>query len=470
VAEAGAWLPYGLMSSPAGIVADPAYRPWQGTATETVTHDGAVQYVIHDAFGATETITFGPDRFRWVSDDGDYDITGTFAAPGSAWLHPWRTPEGTFDEMYYQAHDYEVSGTLHGKPVSGFMHQENMWGNQNYFDTWWVQNRAGTWTYWANKYDDGTIESGNFLCGEYGARGAIVTNSKGQEVLNTTRINATARPQADGIHTDVDFTIGDDGEQWEFVVNPQESLPVNAIGIGEVRRKNETRKIVDHHAVYLISNDQTCDPLPDGVAAARRTAPHRAAKAPPMGAFPRVLAGVAKPGGDLDKQALWGLDRVRSPKVPAGEPVGPAIQLLEPWRGRDGATHQRYRVIQWYRAGTTYKPVEHAWADTPARPPKHHEVTWLNQYRDGSVEYGVFRCGPSGRVAFVTDAEGNELLNTGDVTATARRGRIRYNLGGQRWTLDRRSGILRRAGDRRAVTAHRATASRFTRGCKPAFR
>jgi hypothetical protein len=92
-------------------------------------------------------------------------------------------------------------------------------------------------------------------------------------------------------------------------------------------------------------------------------------------------------------------------------------------------------------------------------------VTWLNRYRDGSVEYGVFRCGASGRAGFVTDGAGNEVLNTGDVTATAKRGRIRYDLGGRRWTLDRRTHTVRRAGDRRTVTAHRATASSFTRAC-----
>lgn len=247
-----------LQSSPQGFVPDTCDRPWAGTATETLTADDSVQRTVAEANGQQETVVFGPRRFEWKSADPNYiDVTGTLVTPGTQFLLPWRDPTGSTDEMYYLAQYYEVHGTYCGhRIIDGHAQIENVWGNVSYQNTWWVNNRIGHWTTWTNTYSDGTKETGQFLCGEYGARGAVIVNNKGRVVLDTTQINAVDEGNR------IVYRFGN-GSEWEFLKDPPSSASFGSTQIanGLVKRVGDNRKIVRHSATYLISQ-RMCTPEP----------------------------------------------------------------------------------------------------------------------------------------------------------------------------------------------------------------
>jgi hypothetical protein len=127
-----------------------------------------------------------------------------------------------------------------------------MWGNENYTATWFVQNRIGHWASFMNNYEDGTSEYGQILCGEYGARGAVVDNT-GRELVCTTNVNAFEEPGGG-----VRYEFGH-GETWEFVVDPRcaLSMPRTKLGFGGCQRVGEKRTVSKASGSYL-----TADRLP----------------------------------------------------------------------------------------------------------------------------------------------------------------------------------------------------------------
>ena len=165
--------------------------------------------------------------------------------------------------MYYLAIYYKVDGTYYGEQVSGYVYVENLWANYVYGDNWWTGNRVGHWIFWSTEYADGTQEYGQFLCGEYGARGAAIANNRGEEVLNTNQINAFEKEDATGNTEHIRYEFAN-GEQFEYIDDPTYRVPIGATGTslggGYVKRVGEKREIVRSNAIQLVAG-KMCDPV-----------------------------------------------------------------------------------------------------------------------------------------------------------------------------------------------------------------
>jgi hypothetical protein len=151
---------------------------------------------------------------------------------------------------FYNQQGYFVEGVYYGEQVAGHIVLETMRGNENYGDTWWVQNRVGHWAFFVNNYADDSSEYGQLLCGEHGARGAVIVNDQGDEILDTTDINAS---EADG-RVVYDFGTGD---RWEFISDPTRSFPAfgtTTLRAGAAKRLDEHREIVQANGTYLTAD------------------------------------------------------------------------------------------------------------------------------------------------------------------------------------------------------------------------
>jgi hypothetical protein len=93
--------------------------------------------------------------------------------------------------MLYTQQGYHVTGTYHSEAVAGHVVLESMWGNDSYGSTWWLPNRIGHWGFFVNTYTDGSSEYGQVLCGEYGARGAVIVDGEGVELVCTATVNVS---------------------------------------------------------------------------------------------------------------------------------------------------------------------------------------------------------------------------------------------------------------------------------------
>jgi hypothetical protein len=234
-----------FQATPSGMAPDPRYVPWSGSATQTLSVEGRLVYALLDV---AEQFSFGPTALDWVNASGDIHLTGNLAGNGTQWRLPWREPDGTTGEILYNQQGYRVEGIYHGETVAGHVVLETMWGNENYGDTWWVRNRVGHWAFLVNNYADGTSEYGQILCGEYGARGAVVVNQDGEAVVNTTNVNASE----DGDERVV-YDLGN-GEQWEFLSDPTRGFPAFAttrLRVGMAKRVNERRPIVQANGTCI---------------------------------------------------------------------------------------------------------------------------------------------------------------------------------------------------------------------------
>ena len=229
-----------FQSTTEGMVPDSRYSPWTGAATQDMTPDNRVVYSLSE-MGNPETFDFDEASLAWSSANQDIQLAGTLAGNGTQWRLPWREPDGNTSEIFYNQQGYNVQGTYYGELVTGHIVLETMWGNENYADTWWVRNRVGHWAFFVNNYGDGSSEYGQFLCGEYGARGAVVVNDKGEEVLKTTNINVAEDPEGRFV-----YEFGN-GDKWEFVSDPTRSFPAfgtTRLLVGAARRLDEQREIV----------------------------------------------------------------------------------------------------------------------------------------------------------------------------------------------------------------------------------
>lgn len=238
------------VSSDTGLVPDPRYKPWTGSATQTLSPGNRLVYSLSDT-ATTERFGYGEKTFEWSTADGGTHLTGTQAGQGTQWLLPTRDPSGGTDEIFYNQQGYTVEGTYFGEHVKGHVVIETMWGTADYPSTWWVQNRVGHWAFLANTYADGSSEFGQILCGEYGARGAIIVNNKGQNVVDTTHVNAHAEASGNVVY---DFGHG---HRWEFVANPHRGFPplgTTTLGVGYVKNLGSKQKLASGDAVFLTAN------------------------------------------------------------------------------------------------------------------------------------------------------------------------------------------------------------------------
>lgn len=236
-------------STPDGLMPDARYTPWDGAMTQTWDGD-TVTYALAGT-PSPEEFSFGGEHIEWTVANGDAHLTGTLAGNGTQWRLAWREPGGDTGEMFYLQQGYRVEGVYFGEPVTGHIVLETMWGNDDYVETWWVRNRIGHWAFFVNSYSDGTSEFGQILCGEFGARGAVVVDGHGVEVLNTTVLNAYDEP--DG-RVRYDFGRGD---ELEFVAVPERGMPpfgTTTLAIGAVKRIGEGRVITTANAVYLTAD------------------------------------------------------------------------------------------------------------------------------------------------------------------------------------------------------------------------
>jgi hypothetical protein len=242
----------GFRTTPSGLEPDERYGQWSGTVTQTLTPDNRIVYAATGPTSAEE-VSFGETAFEWKSENGDIQLAGALSGQGTQWHHAWRRPDDDTGEMFYNQQGYSVEGTYFGESVSGHVMVETMWGNENYPNTWFVQNRIGHWASFMNDYDDGTSEFGQILFGEYGARGAVIVDNTGREIVCTTNLNAFE--EADG---QVRYEFGN-GETWQFWVDPRIALsfPRTQLGFGGCKRVDEQRTIVKASGSYL-----TADHLP----------------------------------------------------------------------------------------------------------------------------------------------------------------------------------------------------------------
>ena len=155
--------------------------------------------------------------------------------------------------MLYCHHGYDIAGTYLGEPVEGLVVIETMWGNEHYTDTWFTQSRVGHWASFGIVYDDGTSEYGQFLCGEFGATGAVVTDNTGRETLCTANIRVD---RGEGGDLRYEF---DNGETWEFTADPRtvqrfgEDDDSTVLVFGSCARVDEKRTVVRSTGTYFIA-------------------------------------------------------------------------------------------------------------------------------------------------------------------------------------------------------------------------
>ena len=239
-----------LQSTPSGMVPLPCVRPIVGPIQETPASDDHLTYSGIDTAGQRQSITFGPRRYEWTSTDpNNINLTGYLPTPSIPYLLSWRDPKGGTNQLYANLAQYMVTGTLCGVHVHGFTQQEHYWGPGGYGLSWWGSNKRGVIDFFTNKYSDGTIEHGIFFCGEYGARGAMVVNNKGQTVLQTGQINATTFGKN---NLSVKYDLGGYGPDWESINEPTQSVKGTDVLFGTMERVGEKRKIVEHVNSYEI--------------------------------------------------------------------------------------------------------------------------------------------------------------------------------------------------------------------------
>lgn len=203
-----------------------------------------------DSLDATITAT----GFDW-KQSGVLDIKATQVSPAAFTYLPWR--RGAFsDTQGYVTQEYLAEGTIFGEKVKGFGHLDRSYGRATYFESPFTYLVHGWGSIWITSYDDGTTESGMFLCGSKNYRGAAAGDSRGRETVRSDKINMQSQYENSKLIR-ADFTI--DGEQWEFVpaANGQSGIVFPAfvtlggrhesfisVYDGTVKRKNDKRKVV----------------------------------------------------------------------------------------------------------------------------------------------------------------------------------------------------------------------------------
>jgi hypothetical protein len=251
------WTGGGFQESPSGgLVPDPRHALWSGGSGTTFSLAGGdITYKTTSVGpnGGPETITYDEDSFEYTAPNSNIHIEGKLSGNGNSWDLPWREPDGKTNEFFYNMHGYAVEGTYHGEHVKGHVALEEMWASVPYFTSWWVRNRVGHWSFFNIEYKDGSSESGQFLCGEYGFRAAIVTDRSGKSTVNTDNINTYVKPYG------WLYELGT-GEQWKFIAD-QDLDGLFTLRFGAVQRAHEKRKITGADSVGF-DFGRPCTPEP----------------------------------------------------------------------------------------------------------------------------------------------------------------------------------------------------------------
>jgi hypothetical protein len=247
-----------LQAAAGGMVPDPRHGAWSGTVAQELTSDGRVVFRGSGVAGAEE-VSIGTDDVEWSSTGGVVQLAGNLVGQGCQWHHSWRRPDGSTGEMLWCRHGYDVEGSYLGESVHGQVIVNSMWGNEPYPDTWWVRHRVGHWASFGNVYDDGTSEYGQILVQEYGARGAVVVDDSGRQVVCTQNVNAIV-----GENGAMRYEFGD-GQVWEYAADQRTYTHYNfndndtwVTWAGAIHRVGDTRKVVRGNATY-----QTATRLPE---------------------------------------------------------------------------------------------------------------------------------------------------------------------------------------------------------------
>ena len=239
---------------PPGLTPDPRTHAWTtgSPVTQTLTPDGKVQVdATTSASPGGQQITYDRNSFKYAAANNEINLNGSQTGGGTNFNLPWREPNGNTNDFFYNVNSYKVEGTYQGEHVTGHVFVETMWSDVAYRASWWVRNRIGNWAFFDIDYKNGTSETGQFLCGEYGARGAIVTDQTGKSTVSTDRINASLKPNG------TKYRLGN-GEKWKMVSDP--NLALGTIQIGAIRRSNEKRKIKSADAVQIRPGGGQCTP------------------------------------------------------------------------------------------------------------------------------------------------------------------------------------------------------------------
>lgn len=173
------------------------------------------------AEGGTFRLTFEGDAFTWDEQD-IFTISGEIMRPGLQWYLPGRD-YGTF----YVSQIFEVTGEVRGKPVTGMVAFDQSYlaeGGDLYVNKDLVMENKGhiIWYTWATRYEDGSFENGHFMLGNGPLGFALFTD--GQTVTSTRDIAGRVTPREGSPFAErIELTI--DGEQWEFIPQPNGTMP-----------------------------------------------------------------------------------------------------------------------------------------------------------------------------------------------------------------------------------------------------
>lgn len=247
-ADPVAWTPLKMyISSPKGLIADPRLpKDWGKTPLDWVNVPGVGNRLtseMHD-------ITLGGKEASWKTKDGSLQLTGTVETPGQAVWPSWRRENGATRSFLYTTAHYRVAGTLLGEPVTGVIILDNAYTQDTYAE--FFGDLEGAWSAFWNEYDDGTMESGYFICGRGPFHGAIVTNEKGEVPILQNEVSMEYSPQRDDplYPAQILFTLPG-GDSWEVVatktdtnMDRSEAMPGFATIMGKTQRVGEKRTLI----------------------------------------------------------------------------------------------------------------------------------------------------------------------------------------------------------------------------------
>ncbi|MBV9995775.1 MAG: hypothetical protein JO127_11255 [Caulobacteraceae bacterium] len=236
-------------SSPSGLVSDTRSQRWRGKITQTLTPDGRIVYAAPES-PTPEEISFDSSSVTWTRANGDLKLQGSLAGRGSQWHNVWRKPDGNMGGMYMCHQWFLAEGRYFGEVVKGYVLLETFWSDEHYQDTWWVRNRVGLWGAFAINYEDGSSEIGQIHCGEFGARGAVIVDNEGREVVSTTNVNAFDDSE---LNAHVEFG---DGQRLDFEGDRVRSMifPQGRLLFGKYKRVGEKRKVRNACGAYLVAH------------------------------------------------------------------------------------------------------------------------------------------------------------------------------------------------------------------------
>ncbi|MBB5498659.1 hypothetical protein [Paraburkholderia sp. MM5384-R2] len=184
------------------------------------------------AKGKPYELTMSADggTIHWT-EAGALDVTGTLMGPGLQWY----IAEPSGSELYV-SQIYEMKGVALGKPVHGVMAFDKaylpkgirMYGGKD--PLFRPKEHHRTWYTWGTRYKDGSYDAGHFVLGTDRIGFALLTNERGQLVLDT---NVTGRvellsnepwPKRVSVRTS-------SGAEWEFIPDQQGHMP-DMLGTG----------------------------------------------------------------------------------------------------------------------------------------------------------------------------------------------------------------------------------------------